>query len=101
MVIGKEKAVDFEELRQRITPILKRHHISRAAIFGSMATGKARKKGDLDILVEFKGKRSLLDLAALKMDLEDEVGRKVDVLTYNALHPLLRENVLKQEVRIL
>lgn len=101
MVIEQGMDVDFEGLRQRITPILKRHHISRAAIFGSMVTGKARKKSDVDILVEFQGKRNLLDLVALKMDLEDEIGRKVDVLTYQALHPLIRENVLKQEVRVL
>ena len=101
MVIGKEKSEDFEGLKKRIIPILKRHHISRAAVFGSLVTGKARRTSDLDILVEFEGRRSLLDLAALKMDLEDETGRKVDVLTYNSLHPSIRENVLKQEVRVL
>ena len=56
---------------------------------------------DLDILVEFSGKRSLLDLVALKFDLEAEINRKVDVVTYRSLDPLIKAIVLQQEVRVL
>jgi uncharacterized protein len=91
----------IEELRQKIVPILKKHQVSKAAIFGSRVTGTASETSDLDILIEFSGEKSLLDLVALKLDLEAAVERKVDVLTYRALHPLIRERVLKQEVRVL
>ena len=55
----------------------------------------------MDIIVEFEEGRSLLDLAGLKVELEDVLGRRVDIATHGSLHPLLRERVLKEEKRIL
>ncbi|MGP3668261.1 MAG: nucleotidyltransferase family protein [Candidatus Bathyarchaeota archaeon] len=63
--------------------------------------GEERKDSDIDILVEFEGEKSLLDLAGLKIDLEEALGRKVDVLTYNSLHPLLRDRILQEQKAIL
>ena len=48
-------------------------------------------------LIEFRGKKSLLDLVALELDLGKQYGRKVDVVTYNSLHPLLRDRILKDQ----
>jgi predicted nucleotidyltransferase len=73
----------------------------RAAIFGSFVRGEMQETSDLDILVEFKGEKSLLDLAGLKIELEELLGRKVDVLTYDSLHPLLKENILSEQKVIL
>ena len=56
---------------------------------------------DVDLLVEFEGRRSLLDLAHLKNELEDAVNRRVDLLTYKSLHPLLKERILAEQVPIL
>ena len=92
---------DLEQIKQSILPILERHAVSHAAIFGSFATGQAREESDLDLLVEFKGEKSLLDLVALELDLEEKLGRNVDVLTYRALHPLIKDKVLSQQVSIL
>lgn len=91
----------IEETRNKIIPVLKRYDVVRAAIFGSFVRGEAKKSSDIDILVEFKGEKSLLDLVALKMELEEVLRRNVDVLTYNSLHPFLRETVLKEQVAIL
>lgn len=101
MVTKVEKKANLEEIKEKILPILKHHDVSRAAIFGSLVTGRTGKRSDLDLLVEFKGEKSLLDLVALKLDLEAEVERKVDVVTYRSLHPLIRDKVLKQQVRVL
>ena len=101
MVTKSKKKVAIEKLSLQLIPILVKHQVSRAAIFGSVATGTARKSSDLDLLVEFSGEKSLLDLAALKLDIESEIDKKVDVLTYRGLHPLIREKVLAQEIRIL
>jgi len=101
MATTKTKARGFEELRQKLLPILQQHAVARAAVFGSVATGSATEASDLDLLVEFKGEKSLLDLVALKLDLEAEINRKVDVLTYRSLSPLIKEKVLKQELRVL
>ena len=91
----------IEETRNKIIPVLRRYDVVRAAIFGSFVRGETKKSSDIDILVEFKGEKSLLDLVALKMELEEVLRRNVDVLTYNSLHPFLRETVLKEQVAIL
>ena len=48
-------------------------------------------------MVKFKGAKSLLDLAALKLELEECLERKVDVLTYNSLHPLIKKHILSEK----
>lgn len=101
MVTKKKIELNIESIKPRIVPILIKHHVSRAAIFGSVAMGKANQSSDVDLLVEFEGEKSLLDLVALKMDLEDAIEHKVDVQTYAALHPLIKKAVLAQEVRVL
>ena len=63
--------------------------------------GELTKDSDIDILVEFKGKKSLLDLVGLKQELEEILKRKVDVLTYNSLHPLLKDRILREQEVIL
>jgi len=90
-----------EEIKDKIVPVLKRHDVVHAAIFGSFVRGKARKGSDIDILVEFKGEKSLLDLVALKLDLEDVLGREVDVVEYSVIHPLLKDRILKEQVPML
>jgi predicted nucleotidyltransferase len=100
MVSKTRKEIDIEELKKQIRPILKRHQVNKAGIFGSMATGTAKKTSDLDLLIDFKGGKDLFDLVALKLDLESEIKRHVDVLTYESLNPLIKERVLKQEVKV-
>lgn len=91
---------DLKKLKEEISHILRRHDVHRAALFGSFATGEAKQHSDVDILVEFKGQKSLLDLVALKIEMEEALQRKVDVLTYDSLAPLIRERVLKEQVII-
>ena len=93
--------MELEELKNKILPTLERYEVKRAAVFGSFVRGEQTKKSDVDILVEFKGEKSLLDLAGLKIDLEEILNRKVDVLTYNSLHPLLKNRILKEQKVIL
>jgi len=90
-----------KEIKRRIMPVLRRHDVVHAAIFGSFATGVANESSDLDIVVEFEGEKSLLDLVALQLELEDVLGMEVDVLTYQALHPRIKERVLREQVQIL
>ncbi|MCP1393500.1 MAG: nucleotidyltransferase domain-containing protein [Methanothrix harundinacea] len=59
------------------------------------------EESDIDILIEFEGRRSLLDLAHLKNELEDATNRRVDVLTYKSLHPRLKDRILAEQVPIL
>jgi uncharacterized protein len=89
--------MDVEELRVRLAPLLRRYGVKRAGVFGSMARGEATGDSDIDLLVEFKGSRSLLDLAGIKVDAEELLGKKVDVITYKSIHPLLRARILSEQ----
>ncbi len=91
----------IKEIQEKIYPVLKRYDVGRAAIFGSFAIGNYNDDSDIDILVEFRGEKSLLDLAGLKIDLEELLKRQVDVLTYNSLYHLLREGILSEQEVIL
>lgn len=101
MVTKRKTASKVDELKPKLIPILKKHQVARAALFGSLATGTSKATSDLDILIEFEGEKSLLDLVALKLELETVVDRKVDILTYQALNPLIKKRVSKQEIRVL
>ena len=86
---------------ERIIDILRRNDVKRAAFFGSIVRGEMTDESDVDLLVEFEKRASLLDLAGLKIELEDALNRRVDVLTYRSLHPLLKDRILAEQVRIL
>lgn len=90
-----------KEITKAISGTLKNHGVKRAALFGSVARGEAGMRSDIDLLVQFAGNKSLLDLAGLKLELQEVTGRKVDVLTFASLHPLLRDRIMKERVEIL
>ncbi|MGQ9705258.1 MAG: nucleotidyltransferase family protein [Actinomycetota bacterium] len=90
-----------EEVKAKILPVLDKHDVSRASIFGSIARDEGDEKSDVDILVELRGEKSLLDLAGLKIELEAILGRGVDVLTYESLHPLLKDRIMSEQKVIL
>jgi len=90
----------IEEIKKTITPILIRHQIKRAGIFGSVAKGNATSKSDIDILVELGDKISLLEFVGIKYELEDLLGKKVDLVEYQAVKPRLRSRIMAEEIRI-
>lgn len=85
------------EIKNKIYPILKRYGVAKASIFGSYVREEETIESDIDILVEFSAEKSLLDLAGLKIELEEALARKVDVLTYKSLHPLIKDGILKEQ----
>ena len=96
-----KKKKNIDKLTKKIIPILKRHDVVKAGIFGSFVRGEAKRRSDIDILIKFKGRKSLLDLARVEIELEKRLRRKADVLTYDSIHPLLKDRILKEEVRII
>lgn len=95
-------AEQIDIIKKKVVPILKRSKVTRAGIFGSFAKGKQKRGSDIDILVEIDDKNfSLLDLVKLKIVMEENLGRKIDLIEYSALHPMIKKNALKEEVRIL
>ena len=86
----------LEEKRDEILQIAARHGASNVRVFGSAARGEADEGSDVDLLVDFEPGRSLLDHAALVVDLEELLGRKVDVVTEKGVYWLLRRRILKE-----
>ena len=82
--------------REDILRIAARHGARDVRMFGSVARGEAREDSDIDLLVEFAPGRTLLDHAALVLELKELLGRKVDVLTEGGLYWLLRRRILKE-----
>lgn len=69
-------------------------------VFGSLARGDNRDGSDLDLLIDLAPGRSLLDLIAIKQDLEDLLGVRVDVVTERSISPYLRDAVLREAVAL-
>ncbi len=93
--------MSINEIKSKIRPILKRHDVKKAAIFGSYARGEEKKRSDVDILIKYRyDNKTLLDLAGLHLELEKKLKKKVDILTYDSIHPLLKDIILNEQKSI-
>ena len=88
----------LDDHRDEILSIAQSHGARVVEVFGSRARGQARPDSDLDLLVTLEPGRSLLDLVAIKQDIEDLLGLNVDVLTPASVSPYLRDRVLREAV---
>ena len=95
------KKSQSDEIKKNLIKVLRRHQVKKAALFGSIVRGEIKEDSDIDLLIEFEGRKSLLDIAGLKIELQDVLRRKVDVLTYKSLHPMLKESILNEQEVIL
>ena len=86
--------------RSEILALAAQHGAHNVRVFGSVARGDAGPQSDIDLLVTFDDDRSLLDLVALCQDLEQLLGRRVDLATEEALHWYIRERVLREAVAV-
>lgn len=69
-------------------------------LFGSVARGEDDEASDIDLVVQVAPGRSLFDLGGLLMDLQDLLGRRVDLVTERGLRPRMRERVLREAISI-
>jgi predicted nucleotidyltransferase len=90
----------LKDVREEILRIAASHGAQNVRVFGSLARGEAGPESDIDILVELDPGRSLLDIIAIKQDLEDLIGYEVDVVTEAAISPYIREQVLKEAISL-
>ena len=95
--------LNLENLRQKRDQILRiteSYGARNVRIFGSVARGEESPESDLDLLVDLEPDRNLLDLSHLIIDLQDLLGRKVDVVEPEGLHWYIRDRVLKEAVAL-
>lgn len=86
--------------RREVLRLAAEHGATDVRVFGSVARGEADDASDIDFLVRMGPGRSLFDLGALLMDLQDLLGRRVDVVTERGLRPRMRERVLRDAIPI-
>lgn len=86
----------FEKLKR----FLKNHGASKIAVFGSYVRGEENQGSDIDILVKFSKRKSLLDIVGIEQDLSEKLGIKVDLLTEKSISPYLIDGIKKEMVII-
>ena len=84
----------------KLIEICRQNDVSKVGVFGSMVRGEATVDSDIDLLVEFSKRKSLLNVVALERQLSAVLGRRVDLLTEAAISPYLRERI-KREVQVI
>lgn len=87
-----------ETERERILSIAQRHGVTSVKVFGSFVRNEARLDSDLDLLIEVGPGTSPFFPGGLIADLEEALGRRVDVVEDAALHRLLRERIRAEAV---
>ncbi len=90
----------LRQITKVVVPILKSKGIKKAGIFGSYARGEAKRNSDIDILIQPR-KRMGFGFFGLAIELEEKLGKKVDLVSYNGIRKELREQILKEEVKII
>src|SRR3989442_15415007 len=84
----------------KLIDICRHNDVARIGVFGSSARGETTADSDIDLLVEFSKRKSLLSLVALEREMSVALGKKVDLLTEAAISPYLRDRIL-QDLRII
>ncbi len=90
----------LHDRREEILKVAASHGATDVRLFGSRARGDAGGASDVDLLVKLAPGRTLLDLVAIKQDLEDLLGCSVDVVTEEAISPYIRPQVMKEVITL-
>ena len=90
----------IREQRETILRVAAKHGATQVRLIGSVARGEARPDSDLDLLVKWQEGTSLLDQAALKLELESLLGRKVDIASDGWVKPSIRESVYRDAIAL-
>lgn len=90
----------IEEIKSIIAPIAAAHGVERVYLFGSYARGEATPSSDVDLRVDKGHLKGLVALGALYADLEDGLGKKLDLLTTNSLDQKFLQHISSEEVLI-
>jgi len=91
----------MDEKIKKMIEILKKYGVKKVKVFGSYARGEAKPESDLDVIVEFSQRKSLLEIVGIEQELEDTLGIKVDLLTEKSISPYLKERIEKESIVVL
>ena len=92
--------MEKQEIFKKVVSILTRYRVKKIAVFGSYARGEAKPESDVDILVKFSERKSLLDLVGIEQELSEALGVKADLLTEKSISPY-RIDRIKSEMKVI
>jgi predicted nucleotidyltransferase len=92
--------MSHEEIEIALVSILGKYGVRKIGLFGSYARGEERTDSDLDVLVEFEKRKSLLTLVRIERELSEHIGVKVDLLTEQAISPYLVDRI-KADLKVI
>jgi predicted nucleotidyltransferase len=95
-----DRVYTIEEIKSIVAPIAAAHNVGRIYLFGSYARGEATPSSDIDLRVDKGRLRGLFALGALYADLEDGLGKKLDLLTAGSLDQKFLQHISNEEVLI-
>ena len=90
----------IESHRAQLRNLADRYGARSLSVFGSMARDDTNENSDVDLLIEPGRALSGFDLGAFLMDAQELLNRRVDIVTLNALHPLIRKRVLAEAIEL-
>jgi predicted nucleotidyltransferase len=91
----------LEEIKEKAVPVLEEAGITKSALFGSYVRGDQKEDSDIDILVRFPDSATLLDVVRLKRKLTQQLQKDVDIVSYNAISPLIKDSILRYQYPLL
>lgn len=92
--------MSHEEIETTVVSILGKYGARKIGMFGSYARGEEGPDSDLDLLVDFQDRKSLLTLVRIERELSEKLGIKVDLLTEQAISPYLIDRI-KSELKVI
>ena len=100
--LTKEKESRYiKKIKPRILDIMKKRGIKKAGIFGSYARGEQKKNSDVDILIEPADDMGFFEIVEMEDELRKVLRKRIDLLTYAGIHKILKNKILKEEIRII
>ena len=97
----KPGILTIKEIKNRIRPVVEKHHIVDVYLFGSYARGEANENSDVDIYCSSGDVETLLDEAGLVEEFEEALGKKVDVVTIGSeMHDFFRQQLEEDMIKI-
>ena len=91
----------ISQIKEKVIPTLQEAGVVRSSLFGSIARGEDTSESDIDILVEFEKPVGFFSFCHLQNQLQDILKKNVDLLTYKSVHPLIKDYISRDEVKIL
>jgi predicted nucleotidyltransferase len=85
-----------KEIFKKIGQTLKKQGARKVAVFGSYVRGEEKPESDIDIIVDFTERKSLLELVKIERELSESLGIKVDLLTEKSISPYLIDAIKKE-----